>query len=101
MYTFGDVVLTTIQFPDTYAVKSRPAVVLFEEEGNIVLAGVTSKAKERGALYVYKKEGAPRDCIVKLNYLFTVSPSMIKKTLFTLPAAKKTQLLAELQKRLK
>lgn len=101
MYSFGDIVLTTLQFPDTYEVKSRPAVVLFQEEGNIVLAGVTGKAKERGAVYLYKKEGAAKDCVIKLNYLFTVAPSMIQKTLFTLSDAKKTQLKSELDKRFK
>ncbi|MBD3319049.1 hypothetical protein GF342_04030 [Candidatus Woesearchaeota archaeon] len=100
MYNFGDVVLTNVQFPDTYEIKTRPGVVLYEEDGNVVLAGITSKHKEKG-IYVTKKEGAPKDSVIKINYLFTVSHSMIKKTLFTLKDDKKKQLLAEVTKRLK
>lgn len=37
----GDVILATVQFTDTDEVKIRPAVVLFEELGNVVVAGVT------------------------------------------------------------
>jgi mRNA interferase MazF len=44
----GDVILASVQFTDTAEVKVRPAVVLFEEYGNVVVAGVTSNLKMRG-----------------------------------------------------
>ena len=44
----GDVILATVQFTDTDEVKVRPAVVLFEELGNVVVAGVTSNPRMKG-----------------------------------------------------
>lgn len=44
----GDVVLAKIQFTDTFEVKTRPALVLFEEYDNIVVAGITSNVQMQG-----------------------------------------------------
>ena len=57
MHNPGDVVLAHIQFADTFAVKKRPALVLFEEYGNIVVAGITSNIEMQG-IPLSKKEGA-------------------------------------------
>jgi len=35
----GDVVIARVQFTDTPEIKARPAVVLFQEYGNVVVAG--------------------------------------------------------------
>ena len=88
MYSFGTVVLASMQFVDTFEIKTRPAVVLFEEYGNIVVAGITSNPNMEG-IPLTKKEGAVVDSVIKLNYIFTISEKMIKKTLFTLSLEKK------------
>ena len=93
----GDVVITLIQFTDTYEVKKRPALVLFEEFDNFVVAGITSNLKMEG-IPLSKKEGAVKDSIIKLNYIFTVSKSMIFKTLFHLNKEKKQLVFDELTK---
>ena len=99
MHKLGDVVLAQVQFTDTFEVKKRPSVVLFEEYGNIVVAGVTSNTEMRG-IPLTKREGAVRDSIIKLNYIFTVSEKMIEKLLFRLSAEKRQLLVSELIKRL-
>ena len=48
MHRLGEVVLAQVQFTDTFEIKERPAVVLFEEFGNIVIAGITSNTKMKG-----------------------------------------------------
>ena len=48
MYRPGDVVLAKVQFTDTFEIKTRPALVLFEEYGNIVVAGITSNPIRHG-----------------------------------------------------
>src|SRR3989344_6726959 len=88
MLKFGDVVLAEVQFTDTFEVKIRPVVVLFEEYGNIVVAGVTSNTEMKG-VPLLKKEGAIKDSIIKLNYIFTISEKMIKKKLFSISKEKK------------
>ena len=99
MYKPGDVVLAQVQFTDTFEIKTRPAVVLFEEFGNIVIAGVTSNAKMRG-IPLTKKEGAIKESVIKTNYIFTVSEQMISKTFFHLSKEKKKRIFDELNKRL-
>jgi len=99
MLKFGDVILAQIQFVDTFEVKKRPAVVLFEEYGNVVVAGITSNMEMKG-IPISKVEGAVKDSIIKLNYIFTISEKMIKKTLFSLTSEKKKRIVSEFIKRL-
>ncbi len=96
----GDVILTNVQFTDTFEIKKRPALILFEELDNIVVAGVTSNTEMKG-IPLTKKEGAIKDSVIKLNYIFTVSKAMIEKTLFSLSREKKKKVFDELVKRLK
>jgi len=77
----GDIIVASVQFTDTPEVKTRPAVVLFEELGNVVIAGITSNLKMKG-IPLTKSEGAIKDSVIKLNYIFTISKMMIEKTLF-------------------
>ena len=99
MFKFGDVVLTQMQFVDTFEVKTRPALVLFEEYDNIVVAGITSNSEMQG-IPLTKKEGVVKESVIKLNYIFTVSARMIKKTLFSITAEKKKVIVSELMKKL-
>lgn len=95
----GDVVIAKVQFSDTFETKKRPALILFEEFDNVVVAGITSNTKMKG-IPLTKKEGAVKDSVIKLNYIFTISRSMISKTVFHLNEEKKRQVFDELTKRL-
>ena len=99
MLKSGDVILTKIQFADTFEIKQRPALILFEEFNNVVVAGITSN-KHMNGIKLTKKEGAIKESVIKLNYIFTVSSKMIKKTLFQLSKEKKKKVFNELIKRL-
>ncbi|MBI2660037.1 type II toxin-antitoxin system PemK/MazF family toxin [Candidatus Woesearchaeota archaeon] len=99
MPKFGDVILAEMQFVDTLDIKQRPAMVLFEEYGNVVVAGITSNLEMKG-ISLSKKEGAVKDSVIKLNYIFTISEKMIKKALFSLAYEKKELIASELLKRL-
>ena len=99
MLKAGDVVVASVQFTDTAEVKTRPAVVLFEELGNVVIAGVTSNLKMKG-IPLTKSEGAIKDSVIKLNYIFTISDEMVSKVIFRLSKEKKRVIFDELSKRL-
>ncbi|MFH1101388.1 MAG: type II toxin-antitoxin system PemK/MazF family toxin [Methanobacteriota archaeon] len=99
MHRAGDVIIAQIQFTDTFEIKKRPALVLFEELGNIVVAGITSNTKMKG-IPLTKEDGAIKDSVIKLNYIFTISTAMVSKTLFHLDTKKKQLVFTELQKRL-
>ncbi len=99
MHKFGEVILANMQFTDTFEIKKRPALVLFEEYENIVVAGITSNLNMRG-INLYKKEGAMKNSIIKLNYIFTISEKMVEKKLFSISNEKKQQVKTELIKRL-
>ena len=66
----GDVVLTKVQFTDTFEFKKRPALVLFEEFDNVVVAGITSNLEMEG-IPLTKKEGAIKDSVIKIEKLET------------------------------
>ncbi len=99
MFKSGDVILAKVQFTDTFEVKIRPAVVLFEEFNNIIAAGITSNLKMKG-IPLTKKEGAVKESVIKLNYIFTISSSMVEKKLFHLNSEKKKKIFEELSKKL-
>lgn len=95
----GDVILTLLQFTDTFEIKKRPALVLFEEHGNIVVAGITSNKNMEG-VPLSKKEGAVKDSVIKLNYIFTISEAMAQKVLFSISKEKRRTVFKELVSRL-
>lgn len=99
VYKLGDVILAEVQFTDTFETKKRPAVVLFEEYDNIIVAGITSNLQMKG-IFLSKKEGAVKDSVIKLNYIFTISAKMIQAKLFALTSEKKKVLVTELIKKL-
>jgi len=99
MLKAGDVIVANVQFTDTAEVKIRPAVVLFEELGNVVIAGITSNLKMKG-IPLNKSEGAIKDSVIKLNYIFTISDEMVSKVVFHLSKEKKRVIFDELSKRL-
>jgi len=99
MLKAGDVIVASVQFTDTAEIKTRPAVVLFEELGNVVIAGITSNLKMKG-IPLSKNEGAIKDSVIKLNYIFTISNEMVAKVIFHLKKEKKQLIFEELSKRL-
>ncbi len=96
----GDVVLANIQFTDTFEIKKRPALVLYEEFNNIVVAGITSNTNKSGVL-ITQKDGAIKDSVIKLNYIFTISSAMVEKVLFSLSKEKKKKVYEQLMEKLK
>ena len=99
MLRSGDVILANIQFTDTFEIKKRPVVVLFEEFNNVVVAGVTSNLNMKG-IPLTRKEGALKESVIKLNYIFTISELMIEKVLFHLTKKKKEAVFRELTNKL-
>lgn len=95
----GDVIITRMQFTDNEGSKVRPALVLFEELGNIIIAGITTNMQMKG-VHISIKEGAAQDSIIKLNYIFTITNEAVLKTVFRLSPGKKQQVFDELSKRL-
>jgi len=99
MLNSGDVILTSIQFTNAFDIKKRPAVVLFEDFDNVIVAGITSNLKMIG-IPLTKEEGVIKDSIIKLNYIFTISKIMVLKVLFTLSQKKKELVYTELLNKL-
>src|SRR3989344_5498834 len=97
-FKFGDIIIAEVQFVDTFEIKSRPALVLFQEYGNIVAVVITSNPKMEG-VPITKKEGMVADSVIKLNYIFTISEAMVKKHLFSISEEKKKRIKIELMKR--
>ena len=99
MFDSGDVVLAKVQYADAPETKQRPALVLFEEFGNIVVAGITSNTEMKG-VPLGKKDGMIKDSVIKLNYIFTISNDAVFRVLIRLSPEKKKEVHKELVKRL-
>ena len=95
----GEVILAQVQFTDTFEMKKRPAVVLFEEFDNVVIAGITSNPNMAG-IPLTREEGMLKDSVIKVNYIFTIAKFMVERQLFTLTREKKRLFYDELIKRL-
>lgn len=100
MYKAGDVVLLQMQFSDSFEVKTRPGVVLFEEFGNLIVAGITSNINMKG-IPLTTKEGMVKNSVIKSNYIFTTTTQLIKKKLISLSTGKKEILYAEVHTKIK
>ena len=55
----GDVIITKVKFTDSDDSKIRPAWILFEELGNVVIDGITTNTKMSGA-NTFKSERLPK-----------------------------------------
>ncbi len=96
----GDVILTKMQFTDSFEIKKRPALILYKDYNNIIVAGITSNLNMEG-IPLTKKEGAIKKSVIKLNYIFTISIVMIEKVLFSLSKKKKKEIYDNLLIKLK
>ncbi|HVC58705.1 MAG TPA: type II toxin-antitoxin system PemK/MazF family toxin [Candidatus Acidoferrales bacterium] len=95
----GDIIIARMQFTDSNESKIRPALVLFEELGNVVIAGITTNLQMKG-VSISVKEGAAQDSVIKLNYIFTITNEAILKTVTHLGREKKRFVFGELNKKL-
>ncbi len=86
----GDVFLAKVQYTDTFEVKKRPILILYEQYDNIVVAGVTSNTRMDG-VHLTKEDGALKDSVIKLNYIFTISTHLLERHLFSLPKRKREE----------
>ena len=77
MLRFGLVILAKVQYTDTFETKKRPALVLFEEYGNVICAGITSNLNMEG-IPLPKSEGALQESVIKLNYIFTIPEQILR-----------------------
>lgn len=99
MYSSGSVVIAKIQFIDTFEIKKRPVLVLYEEYGNIVVVGITSNKDMKG-ISLLKKDGMIKDSVIKTNYIFTISEKMIDKHLLNLNLSKRKEVYSEITKKI-
>lgn len=99
MFNFGDIILAEVQYTDSLETKKRPSLVLFSELGNVVVAGITSNQKMKG-IHLSKEEGAIRESVIKLNYIFTINEKAVLKKLFSISEEKKEIFKQKLLKRL-
>ena len=95
MHRFGELILASVHYTDTFEIKKRPALVLFEEQGNIIVAGVTSNLNMKG-IPLTKKEGSFKESIIKLNYIFTISGKMVERVLFSVSKEKRNLIKSEI-----
>ena len=96
----GQVVLIDFPFIDNTSSKVRPALVLFSEYGNIILAAITSNKKASG-IKLTKADGLLYDSTIKLNTIFTLPKEMIIMHICDLNQAKRKEVYLKLEEMIK
>jgi mRNA interferase MazF len=61
------------------------------------VAGITSNLKMKG-IPLSKSEGAVKDSVIKLNYIFAISEVMISRVVFQLTKEKKNLVFREFER---
>ena len=105
----GDVILVPFPFADLTIVKQRPALVLSADWFNTsrddcVVAAITSQIPSDLRLDEYQLSasdllagGLPKPSLVRLGKLFTMSKSLLRKRLGTLPEATMVVVLKQME----
>jgi mRNA interferase MazF len=75
-------------------------MVLFEELGDVLIAVITSNKNMDGTPFL-KSEGAVKDSVIKLNYIFTISESMISRVITRLSSEKQKEIYNGLLRKLR
>ena len=99
MFSSGDIVLAKVQFTDTFEIKKRPVLILFEDHNNVIVAGITSNTEMKGIM-LSKNDGLIKNSVIKLNYIFTISSMMLEKKLCSLNVNKRKEVHNSLIKKL-
>lgn len=100
MYNSGDVILANISFVDSLKSKKRPAVILFQDYNNIIVAAITSNLSMDG-VSLSIEDGMLKESVVKINYIFTITQEQIDKKLLELSLNKKKEIYKNLELKLK
>ena len=78
----GDIVLVTFPFTDLSSFKLRPALVLFSENDDAVLAFITSNLSSRHSHDVFIRQSASNnlemDSVIVIRKLFTANKKLIR-----------------------
>ncbi len=90
-------ILARVKFTDSGNSKICLALILFEEFGNVIIAGIMTNTRMSG-IGMLKKQGAAQDIVIRLNYIFTITNPAILKTVFLLSTEKRNLFFDDLAK---
>ena len=93
----GTVVLAKIRFLETNESKNRPVLLLWNNNDNWVTAGITSNTSRDG-IKLTKKDGVPKESVIRLDYISTILKNNIIKEFFELSKEKKKEVYQEFKK---
>jgi len=96
----GQVVLIDFSFIDNSSSKVRPALVLYSDYDNIILAAITSNLKHSG-IKLTKADGLLKDSIIKLNSIFTIPKHLIIMNVCSLNLKKRQEVYSKLEEIIK
>lgn len=98
-YSPGDVVLIATEDSRSKKLRKRPALILYTNDDTIIACGVSRSRKHKG-IEITAQDGAIRNCKILLHFMFTISPDMVLRKLFTLRGGKKKEIYKKLKKKI-
>jgi len=98
-YNPGDVVLIATDNSKNKKILKRPAFIIYTNDDSLIACGV-SRSKQYKGIEITKKEGATVNCQIFLKFMFTISPDIVIKKLFTVTGSKKKEIYKKLKQKI-
>lgn len=95
----GDVILIATENVKSKKIRKRPAFILYANDEAIIACGISRSKKHKG-IELTAKDGATKKCKIFLHYMFTISPDIVIKKLFTVTGSKKKEIYKKLKKKI-
>ena len=93
----GDIVVIPVPFTDNATVKKRPAVVLFNNVGDVLVAQITSKVHQDNLSFMLMSAdmsvALPKQSYVRMYKLFVMQEHLIEKKVSELLPSAYSQLV--------
>ncbi len=98
-YKPGDIVLIATEGSKNKGIRKRPAFVIYANDDTLIACGVSRSKKLKG-IPLTSKDGAIKNCKIFLHYMFTISPDIIVKKLFSITGSKKREIYKKLKQKI-
>ncbi len=100
-YNPGDVVLIATENGkgNINKIRKRPAFILYANDDTLIACGV-SRSKQHKGIELTSKDGAVKRCKIFLHHMFTISPNLVIKKLFSVKGSKKKEIYTKLKQKI-
>lgn len=98
-YKPGDIVLIATEGLKNKGIRKRPAFILYANDDTLIACGVSRSKKFKG-IELSTADGATISARINLHYMFTLTPDIVIKKLFSVTGSKKREIYKKLKQKI-